>query len=110
MKGKPLLPTLRIKKRYVVYEVVSEQAIDSREAVKAIIESYAKCFGTFGLAEAGILDTRIYAGSRGMLKINHRYVDNLRAAMAMIKTINTQKVIIRTAAVSGILRKAKLKL
>lgn len=110
MKGKPLLPTLRIKKRYVVYEVISEDRLNGNIVTKAIIESYGKCFGTFGLVNAGILDTKIYAGNKGILKINHKYVDNLRTAMSMITNIENKRVIIKTFTVSGILKKAKSKL
>ncbi len=109
MKGKPLLPTLRTKKRYVVYEVISEKDITQNKVIEAILTSYKECFGIFGLAEAGIKDMKIYNEKlkRGILKINHKYVDELRTSFSMIKEIDNIKVNIHTVGVSGILKKTK---
>ncbi len=109
MKGKPLLPTLRTKKRYVVYELISDKDILHEMIVDAIVSSYKECFGIFGVGKAGIIDTKIYSKEkkRVILKINHKYVEELRAALGMITNINSSKVIIHTIGVSGILRKAK---
>ena len=109
MKGKPLLPTLRTKKRYVVYEVIADNDMPLKKATESILASYKECFGIFGLAEAGIKDMNIYNDKmkRGILKINHKYVNNLRAALAMIKNINNEKITIHTVGVSGILKKTK---
>ncbi len=111
MKGKPLLPTLRQKKRYVVYEVISGKDIDFNRIFPAIQHSYKECFGIFGLGKAGLHDMRIYDrnAKRGVLKINHKYVDNLRAALGMMTEIAGEKAIVHTVGVSGILRKTKIK-
>ncbi|MBN2368432.1 hypothetical protein JXC34_05430 [Candidatus Woesearchaeota archaeon] len=107
MKGKPLLPTLRTKKRYVVYETISEQPISHKDAVRAIEGSFKECFGSFALGMAGLMDTRIYSKNRGILKINNKYAKHLSVSMSMITEINKNPVIIHTAGVSGILKKAK---
>ena len=107
MKVKPLLPTLRTKKRYVVYETVSEKSIEHLKVVEAIFKSYKECFGLFGLAQAGLTDMKINSSKRGILKINHKYVEQLRAAMALIKEIDNVKVILHTVGVSGILKKTR---
>ena len=109
MKGKPLLPTLRTKKRYVVYEYISKTDISHNNIVKAVEDSYKECFGMFGLGEAGLMDTKIYNKKRGILKVNHKYLDKLRVSMTMIKDINDQKLALHTVGVSGILKKAKNK-
>jgi len=107
MKVKPLLPTLRTKKRYVVYETISDRNIDNNKVVDAIHKSYKECFGLFGLAQAGLTDMKIHSKNRGVLKINHKYVDQLRAALALIKEIDNVKVILHTVGVSGILKKTR---
>ena len=61
MKGKPLLPTLRTKKRYVVYETISDKDIKNNDVYNEIVSSYKECFGKFGLGEAGIMNSKIYA-------------------------------------------------
>ena len=109
MKGKPLLPTLRTKKRYVVYEYISDKDISHNNIIKAVENSYKECFGVFGLGEAGFMDTKIHNDNRGILKINHKYLDKLRVSISMITNINDQKLVLHTIGVSGILKKAKNK-
>ena len=109
MKGKPLLPTLRTKKRYVVYEYISDKDIKHNNIVKAVEDSYKECFGSFGLGEAGLMDTRIFNKKRGILKVNHKYMDKLRVSLSMIKDIDDNKLTLHTVGVSGILKKAKSK-
>ena len=46
---------------------------------------------------------------RGILKINHKYLDKLRISISMITDINDQKLALHTVGVSGILKKAKNK-
>jgi ribonuclease P/MRP protein subunit POP5 len=108
MKGKPLLPVLRTKKRYVVYEALSEKKIMHKEIAKAIMDSFRKNFGIFGLGYSGIMDTGIFKENKGILKVNNKYLDKLRSSLVMIKTINGNEVIVRTFSVSGILKKAKI--
>ncbi len=109
MKGKPLLPTLRTKKRYVVYEYISDKNISHNNIVSAVKKSYKECFGTFGLSEAGLMDTKIHNKNRGILKVNHKYLDKLCVSMAMITNVNDQNLVLHTVGVSGILKKAKNK-
>lgn len=110
MKGKPLLPVLRTKKRYVVYETISKKRIEHNHVVKSIIDSFRNNFGIFGLGNAGIMDTKIYKNNRGILKVNNKYLDKLRTSILMIRNINDSEVIIYVINVSGILKKAKLML
>ncbi len=110
MKGRPLLPTLRTKKRYVVYEALSEQPMGHKSIVKTITQSYKDNFGFFGLGNAGIMDTKIHKKNRGIIKVNNKYLDNFKTSMAMVTKINKKEVLLHTVAVSGILKKAKAKL
>ena len=105
MKGKPLLPTLRTKKRYVVYEVIADARITHRQVYKAIINSFKECFGVFDLGKSGLI--MVY-DQPGMLKVHTKYLNHLKTSMAMITQIEKQKVILNIVRISGILRKAKL--
>ena len=109
MKGKPLLPTLRTKKRYVVYEAISEQPVRHDQVVSAVTDSFRENFGLFTLGSSGLMDTRIYDKNRGILKINNKYLKHLGVSMAMITEINKNPAIIHAVGVSGILKKAKNK-
>ncbi len=110
MKGKPLLPTLRTKKRYVVYELISDSKINTKDIYLAIKNSFLKCFGFFGYGNSGIMNTKIFNenNKRGILKVNNKYLDELKLSLAMVTNINNNDVILHTVNVSGILKKAKL--
>jgi ribonuclease P/MRP protein subunit POP5 len=107
MKGKPLLPTLRTKKRYVAYDVICDGSIDTRKAYGCIRAAYKECFGDVGLSLSGMMDTKIHNGNKGILKINHKYLDEMRLAMAGVKKIEEKDVILHTVGVSGMLAKTK---
>lgn len=107
MKGKPLLPTLRAKKRYLTYEVISEREISHEKAVKAVFDSFRNLFGAFGLGKSGLKDMDLTHKNRGILRVKPKYLDHLRSSMFMIKSIDNFRVIIHTVGVSGILRNEK---
>ncbi len=107
MKGKPLLPTLRTKKRYVVYQVISGKDVSNNRIVHAIFDSFKECFGIFCFQKAGLKDMKIYNKTNGILKINHKYVDELRTALCMVNNIDNIQVILHTVGVSGVINKAK---
>ncbi len=115
MKGKPLLPTLRLKKRYVVYEIItypcnknaSTSDFSGEDVYRAVETMYKKCFGSFGLGESGLMDTKVYSKNRGIFKIGHKHAEKLKTAMAMVTNIKNKPVIVNTVSASGILKKAK---
>ena len=45
-----------------------------------------------------------FDGKKGIIKVNHRYVNHLKAALALI---NSQDMVFRSIGVSGILNKAE---
>lgn len=110
---KPLLPTLREKKRYLVFEVLSKSRIKAfNEVAKAIIKSYHSFSGDLGLAKAGVMimpDKWNENKQRGMISANHSSVNELRAGMLFVNNINNQPASIRTVGLSGIMNKASKK-
>ena len=107
-KIKAVIPTLREKKRYVVFEVLSEDNNDINKLNSAITDSFLELYGNIGMAGAGLMFLNEKYKSklnRGIIKIGHCYVNNLKSALAMIREIDQNKVIIRSISVSGVLRK-----
>lgn len=111
-KIKPLLPSLKEKKRYLAFEVISKEKEDFSEVSKAIWSSMKGFMGELGLAGAGawVLQEKYNAQTqKGLIRINHKYVNELKASLCFINKIGEQDVIVRSLGISGILNKAEKK-
>ena len=110
-KLKPVLPSLREKKRYLVFEVISKDKVKSFDAVSsAIWQSCMQFMGQLGAAKAGILPLENKWNSenqKGIMKVNNKYVDHARASLIFANKIDGKDVILRSVGVSGILKKAE---
>ena len=112
IKNTRLLPSLREKKRYVIFEIISDKSLEIQAIVQAIQKMLIKLVGEIGAAVSGIYvpqnlyNTRI---QRGIIRVNNTMTDSLRASLSMIRFINNEQVIVRSLSVSGTLEKAKLK-
>ena len=107
---KPLMPSLREKKRYLAFEVVSNGKIKPFPDVNRVIQSSFHVFiGDLGAAKAGLVfvnDRYNDVNQRGLVRVNHKWVDPLKASLTLIKDINHEQVIVRSVGASGILNKA----
>ena len=112
-KTRVLLPSLREKKRYLAYEVISRHKFnDAMEINKAIYETAKDFLGTIGTARAGIIminDKFNPEMQRGILKVSNKHVDEMRASLVFIKSINGKEAIVKSVGASGILKKAQQK-
>lgn len=107
---KPILPSLRERKRYLAFEIVSKNKIKPFSDVFAVIEANSlKLLGELGVADAGIMFMNKYDESlqRGLVRVNHKHVETLKTVLALTKTIHDQEVIARSIGTSGILKKAE---
>ncbi len=110
-KIKALQPSLREKKRYVVFEILSKTKVQLfKNIAKAIQFSYKNLFGDIGLGSAGLIvlpDKYNSEFQRGIIKVNHKHLDHLRAALALIQEVEEQEVIVQSISASGILKKTE---
>jgi len=110
-KLKPVLPSLREKKRYIVFEVISQEKInDANKISNAIWHCSLQFLGQLGVAKAGlmVLNNKWDASlQRGIIKVSHKHVDAVKAALTFADKIDNNDVIFRSLGVSGILRKAE---
>ena len=107
------MPTLKEKKRYLAFEIISEQKIkDFREVSDQIMSKSLELVGNLGVAQAGIQILKEKwnpALQRGLIRVNHKHVDKLKAALTFIEKINNKEVIVKSIGVSGMLNKAEEK-
>jgi ribonuclease P/MRP protein subunit POP5 len=109
-KIKPILPSLREKKRYLVYEVIGNDNLTAEEIEKSIKSSYLTSFGEVELGNAGLIFLNKQFNKKkqkGIIRVNNKCVDNLRYSLALIKDIKKSDVIIHSIGCSGIINKTK---
>ena len=106
---KAFMPSLREKKRYLAFEIISQKNIDDDKAMKTIMTHSGKYLGELGMAKAGIQilhDKYDSKKQRGLIRVNHLSLNPLRTALAFIRTIDGIPAIVRSVGASGILKKA----
>jgi len=106
---KHLLPTLKEKNRYIVFEVISDKTVSKDDTFNNIKEVCYGFIGKLGMAEAGLVILNFWKKQRSIIKINYKSVDKIRAALALITKVDNQRVVVRSLGVSGILNKAEKK-
>lgn len=103
---KTLLPSLREKKRYLAYEVLSNEKLAQKSIEKAILGSIKGYIGDLGLSKSGIIFLK-HSGNKGVLRTTSKFQDYVRASFALVKSIDDKQVIIRSLLSSGNINKVK---
>ena len=107
-KIKRILPSLREKKHYIAFEVISEERLDKIMVSEAIFDTNKSYLGELGCAKANLNVLNYNENSKkGMIKLNNKYVDYVKGSLALIKRIKNTKVIIKTIGVSGTIKNLK---
>lgn len=105
MKLKPVLSTLRERKRYLAFEVIAEKELSwhaIQEAIKSVLLLYS---GIQGVAASGLVFVKNNK-NKGIVRVAHTYVQTLRQAILFIQKIENIPVIVKSRTVSGVLNKA----
>mgnify|MGYP001583407551 FL=1 len=110
MTIKAMAPSMREKKRYIAFEVVAEKQITREAVAKELRETMNKLVGDLGMAKAGLIFLPDWDNNKGVFKVSHKHTDIAKAAMALVKQINGNSVIIRSIGISGILKKSRNKI
>ncbi len=104
-----LLPSLRQKKRYIAFEILSDRHfsfVEIKEEVRAALDRF---LGSFGSAQASpmIISQRFdEQQQRFIIKVNNTFVDEVKMALIVCTHIKHSPVIIRSLLTSGTLKKA----
>lgn len=111
-KPETLPSSLRKKKRYIAFKIVSEEKIGFGDLINALWSSILDLFGEVNTGEINfwlIKDSWNKEKQRGLIKCNHNHVKNVRLAVALIDRIGDSKVSIRSLGVSGTMKSARKK-
>jgi len=107
MKLKTLLPSLRERKRYILFKVISEQAINYQLFKELLSSTILKFYGelTFGKFGFKILDERWNEKEQiGIVKCNHLYVPNIIAVFGLLQRLGDYRVNVKILKVSGTIK------
>ena len=107
-----LPPSMRPPKRYIVFEVVSEQAIVYGELVNTIWTTAMEFLGELGTAEANIWfvhNTYDDKNQTGMIKCRHDIVEKMRTVLSLISVVGETKCVIKILGVTGTIKSARTK-
>jgi len=111
-KPKMLPPTLRGKKRYIVFEVISEGDFDYKELSRAVWFASLSFLGELGTSACEIKMIKNLYNSRekkGVIRCAHDKLEYVRAALAFVTKVSNMNVIIKVLGVTGTINSAKRK-
>ncbi|MHC1579736.1 MAG: Rpp14/Pop5 family protein [Candidatus Alkanophagales archaeon] len=114
---KLLPPSLREKKRYLVFEVLSEGEVERGEFLKELWNSLYSLFGEtvasgcklwlIDFGREGVFEGfEVYTG---IVRCAHKRTDEVRAALACIPSVGGKRVSIRVRGISGTIKAARRK-
>jgi len=108
-----LLPALRQKKRYLVFEILSDKKFSLSDIESEVDQALLSFLGQLGISKAAPLFLRERFNQnkqRFILKTNHSYVNETKSALILIKKIKNTPIIIKSLTVSGTIKQANQKL
>jgi len=109
---KSLLPSLKEKKRYLVFEAipVNSKLNIKQSLLNSVMTKIKNLLGVFESAKAGIMPIEFNKSTnKGIIRVNNQYVDKVKSTLLFINEIESQQVIIRSVGISGMINKAKTK-
>ncbi len=99
------LPTLRDKKRYMAFEVNSEEIITRQELIKEISSSLCSLFGDVGVSEINF-GLMLYDGKYGIIRCAKEKTVETRATLACVNKIRGIHISILVLGISGTIKGA----
>ena len=103
VKIKALMPSLREKKRYVAFEMMSHDDVSFQDAKNIIESSCLSYLGELSYGKSGIMFLADkYRKNKGILRVEVKHLNDLKACLALAKDVQ-----MRSLGTSGILNKAE---
>lgn len=106
-KPKVLPPSLREKKRYVKFKVISEKPITYPELEASVFNYFLDFYGEFGFSELSVwLIKNLWDEKEqiGVIRCNNKSVQKVLAGLALISKIGDSRVIFKILKISGTIK------
>ncbi len=107
---KSLLPTLKERKRYILFQVISTKEFEKDNISQAVHDACLRFLGELGMAKAGIQflpESWNKKTQTGIIRVEHNYVDHVKASLATLQEIGGQRATFSCVKVSGAIDKVK---
>jgi ribonuclease P/MRP protein subunit POP5 len=111
-KPKPLPPSLRNRRRYIAYQVISESKFIFQDLSNSIWHSLLNLMGELGASQADLWIARdLYDEAKqiGIIRCAHDNVEQVRTALALIERIGDVRVIVKVLGISGSIKATRMK-
>ena len=109
---KILPPTMRAPKRYVAYEIISDNPVQYNEFVNAVWVSMLNFLGELGSSSSMVWFVHnLYdeKSQKGLLKCNHDSVEKVRACLSLIHMVGETRATVKIMGVTGTIKSARTK-
>jgi len=103
------MPSMREKKRYIIFKIHSENKLNFTDIKNAIINSVLSWLGEEQTAKSSLQIIKNLWDEKnqiGFLRCSPKYVDKIKFSLALIHQIGDAKVIFQVIRVSGTIKKA----
>lgn len=105
---KPLKPSMRLKNRYIVFEILSKKKVDLDDFEKEYFDICRDFLGKLAFSEANIkIFKKLYSRRKTIAKVNYSFIPHAAVCLGLIKKVKKENIIIRTIKVCGSVKKAK---
>ena len=101
-----LLPSLREKKRYLAFEMLSESAVSRRDFIDELERSASSLLGDIGSSECG-LKMLSFDRTGGIIRCARTKTELMRAVLATINRVRGVRVAVHVIGSSGSVKGAE---
>jgi len=101
---KRLLPSLRAKKRYLAFELISEGPASRSDLVKEVMSSASSLLGDVIASECDI-KVLGFEDWKGIIQCSHTKVKETRASLAALTRINGKRATLHILGTSGTVKR-----
>lgn len=104
---KILPPTMRGKKRYVKFKVISEEPLFYEDLEHAVWNTFLDFYGEHGTAELDLwLIKNLYNENEqiGIIRCGHKTVDKVIAGLGLLTRLGDNRVVVKILKVSGTIK------
>ncbi len=104
------MPSMREKRRYIVFRLHSKEPVTFADAKNAITNSVINWLGDNEMARARIWVIKNLWNQKeqiGFVRCSHRFVDKIKVALGLVHQIGDQKVIIQSMKVTATIKSGK---